>query len=363
MAKAVVGKEETETEVAEVEDSRNAAIGLLRLEDVVEDDKINVRPWSGSDDELDAITELSRAIKDVGQIHPVSVRWKQSTEPGTAPLDGQYYLFIGRRRLAALRLLNAEMDKGQEPYLIEAKIYQGLSDDDAYRMAVVENAKRKDANAMDNAQNIAEVRNRNNWNGGKYTKDVAAWFEMSPAWVTTHEKLLGIEKEAQSMVSQGQMSAKAAMDYVKVDEKDRQKVFDAAVKIAGQDQPITAGVLSSAGEKVGVKVTSAHVRKAVRQTDATAVVARTKKDLIEFFMRFDSVEYGYKNGAVRDFVVYLCEKYAAGLGTDRTMTEKFDLMTNTSDPGKPDKEETAERAAEKPTANKPAKKKSAKKKK
>lgn len=366
MAKAKVGQIEEEV--------RSGTVRLIPQEIIV-DDGVDVRPWSGADDELEEIQKLAESMKEVGQIHPVSVRWKL-VEGAVSGDDGHYYLFIGRRRYAAAMLINANAKVGELPIALECKAYYGLSDDQAVQMALIENSKRKDANPMDNAQNIANVRQRKGWLGGEHTKDVAKYFEMSPAWVTTHEKLLTIEDKAvQSMVSQGQMSADAAFTYVKVDEKDRLKVFETAKKIMGEEAPVTSGVIENAQTPVlgtKKKVGKKHIKKAIEKTQAqtTTAVARTKKDLLEFFSRFDSLDYGFKNGAVRDFVSYL-EKWASGQGSDKMLTGKFDFMVDGAFKGSEQAEDKPKPKTEvvtkakgkkvvKPKKAKPVKKKSAK---
>jgi ParB/RepB/Spo0J family partition protein len=263
--------------------------------------------WSASDDDSDSIKELAQSIVAVGQINPIEVRWKINSG-ATDPSDGQYAIVTGRRRLEAIRSLG-------DGFMVKATVLE-VDDKKARQHALQENAKRKDPSAMDNAQNIAEVREREGWKGGKNTSKVAEYFGMSVAWVTTHEKLLGLDKSQQSRIQSNGWSAQAAFDLIGVQYKKRGEVQQRAEEIADKEAKDKG--------KPRRRVKSRHVRQAAQETQASSKPKQRKtREVVEFFERFDVDEYGRPDGVVRQFIVYL-NKWLAGQGTDRTLTEKFD---------------------------------------
>jgi ParB family chromosome partitioning protein len=89
----------------------------------------------------DDIPSLVDSIRELGQLNPLFVR----------PVDGgRFELIAGHRRLAALKLLGWRT--------AHCRIYDGISDDAAYDLAVSENCMRFDLTELEVARAEAKLK-------------------------------------------------------------------------------------------------------------------------------------------------------------------------------------------------------------
>lgn len=135
----------------------------------------------------------------------------------------------------------------------------------------MENVKRKNLSPIQFAIICAEVRDREAWEGAKQTKKVAQYLEVSPATVTTHEKLLTLDKDLQEQVHDGSISAKAAFDLLDVKPEKRGKVLEDAKELSGDgdraESSVDDEVETTTPKKRKKPVQSKDVRKAIRATE------------------------------------------------------------------------------------------------
>lgn len=170
---------------------RSAEIEQIPL-DLVDDSELlclRERPFPG-------ISQLAAQIKKHGQTTPVFVRPKE---------DGRFELVSGYRRTAALRSIQA-------PTLL-ARIYRGLTDDEAYALAVSENADRDDLTSWERAKACHRLHQQ-----GRSYLDIAAMFQWTDdRHVRNHIRLA---TEAPTPVAealqQGALGASLALDLMRL---------------------------------------------------------------------------------------------------------------------------------------------------
>lgn len=361
-------------------------------EEILTDEEINVRPFStktgDTDEEIAAIQEMAKSLES-GQVQPVEVYLDQ---------DGKPHLIAGHRRRKGAMLLNMGRGEKEVQFQLSCLVKSGINAKQAHRDAMIENLHRKGISAMDLAYDFAAFRKEHGWEGKSGTKKLAAFLAVSTTTITQHEKLLSLQEDYQIMVQKGTMSLQTAQDLADVKPDKRAEVLAGAVArqeteqaagaagAADTDDPDSAdgpgtepdsepdaGAGSTAGtgkkkktakkkssgkgkgaasRKTG-KIQQRHLRKSIRETegavDPEKNKALTRKEIVDYFQLVaDSPAYGYPNGAVRTFAQYFCDKWARGLGTDKTLDKHFDEMIKAADRGTADsvKDPIAEDAKE-----------------
>src|SRR5262245_39656703 len=261
-------------------------------EQIVRDEAINLRPFAnGSNGE--SIQELANAILEHGQIEPVVVR---------IDAEGKPHLVAGARRVEAISFINAGLAEGDEPYRVHAVVSLVANEDvEAWSLAWSENKDRQNMSDMDIALNIKQARELFGLVGKSGTQPLADKLGVSPAYITTHEKLLKLDAALQSSIHKGEMSVDAALKLANVPEEKRDEVISTAGRIA-QSENISAGQQSQsptttevpgvahkrrsakAGKGGAGAIKARHVSKAKRQVAGASKKAepRTKLDLVEF---------------------------------------------------------------------------------
>ena len=340
----------------------------LRPEDVYLDlDVQEARPLYDQAAEAKEIQELAESIVRDGQLEPIVVRPAPIAEG-----EDRYYLIAGRRRIEAIFYLNSLRSKEEGQLTVSAVVNR--SGIEPFKAALAENLKRKGLSPIQLAMVCQTIREKENWKGGKSTKKVAEYLQVSPATVTTHEKLLTLPEDVKSMVHRGEVSAKAAFDLLDVTVEKREEVLGLArekqtdeARIEATAEPELAPeqvylhetpVANTPKALKKAPVKSKRVRSASREIEGALEKpkARSRRDIMDFFEMADSPAYGYPDGQVRMFIVYFL-KWCGGEGSDRTLRQKFDVMTDKADTGTPASLEPKESGA---PAKKPTKKQTVK---
>lgn len=283
--------------------------------------KFDIRGDSVVDESGDL--ELMESIKLHGQQQAVKIRRME---------DGEEVVF-GHRRYQAIQRINIEAEPGADPIKVKC-ILTDMTDEQALQAAWDENAKRKNMSPISEARLIAQFRKEFGWKGAKGTPKVAKFMGKSPAWVSEREKLLALDESMQAKVSNGELSAEAALMLPGVKPESRGQVIAEAqdrqaAEEASKPAKRTKGKGKS-GDGGPIPVKARHVAAAIRNNpevldDPSKVRALKAKELVAFFESFvDGVPYLYET--VQDFLRYFVQKYAAGKGTDRTMEAKFKAM-------------------------------------
>lgn len=148
------------------------------------------------------VMQLADSILRDGQAQPVLVRPAMNGDG----VIGGYLLVSGNRRLAAAKMAGFNL----------LAMVMDLDDDQADRIALAENIKRRNLSAIELANKIAEVRSRKGWQGADHTAQVAEYFGVSPAQITQHEKLVALPEDIQGLVHRREMTVDAAYTLLKV---------------------------------------------------------------------------------------------------------------------------------------------------
>lgn len=149
------------------------------------------RPFPG-------IEQLAAQVRKHGQTTPVFVR----------PMDdGRFELVSGYRRSAALRSIQAPT--------ILARIYRGLTDDEAYDLAVSENADRDDLTDWERAKACERLSER-----GRSHEDIARMFKWKDdRQVRNHIRLAGTSPRSVAEALQaGHLQATHALALLRMNE-------------------------------------------------------------------------------------------------------------------------------------------------
>lgn len=320
-------------------------VRLLPDEIVVDDISHNARPLYNAESEMEDLEGLAKSMEEDGQLEPILVR---------PQMVGMPRLIAGRRRIDAAYLINSRKSAKDEPFRLLAMVVQDkyAADKDAFRAAIMENVKRKNLSPIQFALICANVRERESWDGPKQTKKVATYLEVSPATVTTHEKLLTLDKDLQEQVHDGSISAKAAFDLLDVKPEKRGKVLEDAKELSGDgdraESSVDDEVETTTPKKRKKPVQSKDVRKAIRATEGATekALSRSRKDIVEWFEMSNGPAYGFEDGPVRQFLTYFM-KWASGEGTDRTLGAKFTAAVEKAPKGTPPALEKSEKPSEK----------------
>lgn len=387
------------TQESEVPGPTERLIYLLP-EEITADETCNVRPFStkmgDTEQEAASIQAMADSILEVGQEQPIRVRRLEA---------GGFGLIIGSRRRKAGVLINLGLSEGEPKFRLACVVSDDpVQDAMARRQAMIENLHRANLTPMDMAYNVQAIRIENKWQGTKGTKKVADYLKVSTATVTQGEKLLRLTPALQEKVQSGELKAGPAQDIAELPVDKQMPAFELASglqkaeraeagvdlddaaddnegQIGGpgaedkdeQEPPKGGRKKKAAKKKKGGKgagprdtgtVQGTHVREAVRTLAPEQGKSRNRKALLDFWQGVaDSPAYGYPDGAVRQFAEYYVGPYALGKGTDRTLREKFEAMTDGAPQGTAASEpKEEEQPKPKVVAKKKAAKKAAKKK-
>jgi hypothetical protein len=212
------------------------------------------------------------------------------------------------------------------------------------------NLKRKNMSPLDFAHNIQVVRMRNDWEGKPGTKHVADYLGVSPATITTHEKLLALPPKLQTQVHEGKISAEAALELAtNVEPTQVDEVAERSIELAEEEHKAKTGQkrgrtkqgvstpangsadAASDGETTKelksrpAKVSRKHVEQAAKEKGAQkAIKAPGKSAILQFF---ESVGGGSDYPlAMTAFADALVGPYAEGKLTDKQLLNRWDAI-------------------------------------
>lgn len=354
MSKTVTPAESTTTH-SSTEPAFAPGTRVLQLfpHELILDEHTNVRPWenNSAEDEQEAIKNLAKTIREEGQIQNALAR--EITSP-TGSIT--YHLIAGRRRRAAIDLISREdVAKGKQPSKLNVTILTDVSDDSAFRKAMIENGQRLQMSPMDVALNIQTIIKRMGWADKKdWSKRVADFLGTSRAYVTQKLKMFDLDPAIQSQVASGELSERAALLAASVKPEHRKDVLDRAAEIAAAEPkpaadspaPAVSATPSADGSSEETPaletgtVTEAHVLEAARETPEVMekIIPLSRKEILAALEQFDGPAYGNKQGSVRKFIAYFVDTFAKGTGTPTMFKRLFNKMTEGIDPGPADPE-------------------------
>lgn len=141
------------------------------------------------------VAELAQAIATVGLLQPIGVR----IIPGAQGLPGLHAenrleLLWGHRRLAAVQSLGREK--------IPARVYEGITDDQARLLLLIENGQRKDLDPIQEARGYAEM-----MRDFELTQDdISKHVKKSRPVIANALRLLELPSGVQELLTAGQLS-------------------------------------------------------------------------------------------------------------------------------------------------------------
>jgi ParB/RepB/Spo0J family partition protein len=211
-----------------------------------------MRDWTGSSKQEMTINALADAIFEEGQLQAGVIR---ETEEGLE-------LVFGERRLKAVQKLRAA---GENIYY--RCVVRDLTNDQAFRLACLENEQRETLTEMEKARQVGTIREHFKWQGAGGRDKIAQLLGVSPATITQREKLMRADVEnIQKPVAEGKMGKTAALEILTSPEEQQVPVAKLAKRIAAERE-----------EKEGKE--KAEKKKLVKTTEfVSAAVTGKKKD-------------------------------------------------------------------------------------
>lgn len=155
----------------------------------------------------DSIKELVESIRENGLIEPLVVRKK----------DSYYELVAGHRRLKALQILEKEIAK---VYVIE------VSNEEAARIALIENIQRKDLNPIELAYSISKIINDFNITHEELAKGLGK----SRVFVTNNLRLLTLGEKTINAILEEKITESHGRLLLEIDSiKEREKLLEKVI--------------------------------------------------------------------------------------------------------------------------------------
>ncbi|MCU7846944.1 MAG: ParB/RepB/Spo0J family partition protein [Candidatus Thiodiazotropha sp. (ex Lucinoma kastoroae)] len=148
--------------------------------------------------DTNSIKELAQSIKTDGLLHNLVVKPKGGKKKGV------YEIISGERRFRALSLLarNGELDKN---YVVPVDIRHDIDDEQAKRIATVENLQREDMHPMDEAIAVTSL-----IQDGKSLEDISAQTGFSIPLIRKRIRLADLCDEAQNALRNGRINLSVA---------------------------------------------------------------------------------------------------------------------------------------------------------
>jgi ParB family chromosome partitioning protein len=177
------------------------------------------------------VADLTVSLRREGQKEPVDLLVSKANG-GPRP----YRVVDGFRRLAALRNLGWKT--------VRAWVHQGMSEEEAHKLAFIKNVVRKNLRPMDKANAIHLAKQR-----GRTLPDLAREFGLSEKQLKRYEALLTVPPEIQRLVDKGIVS----MAHAKVLSEFRVNDLGRWIQRIGDDGVSVKQLRRDLGRAVGVR--------------------------------------------------------------------------------------------------------------
>lgn len=200
----------------------------------------------------DAIVAMASSLMEQGQLQPCLARRIQGN---------RIQLVAGFTRAAAARLLRdgfvdeVGSERRDEEFMLQVRVAD-MNDEDAFTRNVVENCRRNETSAIDDAHNQERLRSY-----GRSESEIARLYQCTPSKVCTLRKLLALDRDVQTLVHQGTMSVVAALDILELPDAAREKAIRQATMENGKVD----------GTTIRRQVRDHHLADAADPGEATAV--------------------------------------------------------------------------------------------
>jgi ParB-like chromosome segregation protein Spo0J len=275
----------------------------------------NVRPFSTTDSnaaEERRIEALAVSIELCGQMDSLLI-------------TPRHELIAGHRRRRAVILINEKRTaKGQSLLRLRCSIDHRAGTCAARASPAISSATRRAPWTLPYL--ILYLRKDHGWEGPQGTRKVAEYLGVSEATVYQHERFLGVEREMQNLIHSGAISAKSALDLLKLDTpQERAKVLARASAIQSEERVEKAMTQFEQGKKGMTETTrvlqasttrieNPAIVKAIRErhkvtpsTPHRKGISLSRAELISSIADLDSLQCC---PACHEFVRYLVDVYA-----------------------------------------------------
>ena len=113
---------------------------------------------------------------------------------------------------------------------------QELTEEEAFRKALILNIQRENHTAEEFGDIIANVREAHYWIGASNTDKVAKYLCVSPATIIQYEKFMGLPADIKKLVSEERMALSAALETTATPEEKRGEVVGRAQELAREEK-------------------------------------------------------------------------------------------------------------------------------
>lgn len=152
----------------------------------IETSRIAVNP-NNPRSRIEDVSDLVSSIKSSGLIQPITVRWTHKIYKDGLPTG--YEVIAGSRRLTACQAIG--MDK--IPCIV-----MDANDDEAFKIATMENVVRENMNAVDEANAVAKL-----YSQGRNRHEIASIFGKSVRWAEGRRKIVSLGEKAMEALAAG----------------------------------------------------------------------------------------------------------------------------------------------------------------
>ena len=171
--------------------------------------------------EENAIQRLAESIRTHGQLHPIRVRWNETST--------KWIIISGERRWRAAKAASLPTI---DCYFVEGEV----TEPELREQQLVENLLRKDLKPMEEAKAYQSLMELNDWNG----KQVAAALNVTTSRVSRSLALLDLPQSVQQQVEEGALPKSAAYEISKLADSAMQSHIAAKAVENGQPHEKTA---------------------------------------------------------------------------------------------------------------------------
>ena len=222
----------------------------------------------------DKLAELTDSIKQNGVLQPILVRKKGAT----------YEIVAGERRYQAAKLAGLK----EIPVVI-----RDISDEDVFKLALIENLQRSDLNPIEEARGYKELIDRDDLT----QEQVAKLVSKSRSAITNTLRLLDLPEEVQALMADGKLSAGHARAVLAVPtEEGRVRLAEKVVKeglSVRQTESLAPLFSGSQSEPVRRQPTPQSFKRAARELRLaldTNVKVKTVRGKNKIEIEFDTDE-------------------------------------------------------------------------
>lgn len=154
----------------------------------------------------ESLNRLAQSLRDKGQLHPIHVRWSESSE--------KWVIVSGERRWRASQIAGLAT--------IECRFHDSdLTESEVREQQLIENCLREDLQPLEEAKAFHALMDLNGWNG----KQLAETLRLSPTRISRTLALLKLPADIQQCVAEGRIPTRTAYELTRIADEKTQRQF------------------------------------------------------------------------------------------------------------------------------------------